>query len=122
MVYNSKTDMLEPTERLLNGESYILNQIAGNTREFRDNWAAVWDNIKLRENIKKTIIDYSDKYKNPEILEADFSVLSNEKFHVIMSNVLSEYGNLDPERIFARWENWFRQEIIERKRKKDVME
>ena len=122
MKYNAKTDILEPTERLLNGESYILNQIANNTREFRDNWSAVWDNIKLREKVKKTIVEYSDKFNYPEMLEADFTVIANGKFHLISSDVRDQYGSLDPERIFALWENWLRSEITERIRKKEIME
>jgi len=30
--------MLEPTETLLNGESFIVNEIANKVKEWRDNW------------------------------------------------------------------------------------
>jgi archaeal flagellar protein FlaI len=121
MRYNADTDVLEPTERFLNGESYIINQIANNTREFKDNWQAVFENIKLREKIKQTIVNYSSFYKDEGILEADFTVVSNGKFHTISSDVLEEYGKLDSERIFARWDNWIKEQIVERRRKKDNM-
>ena len=56
MKYNAKTDQLEPTDDLVNGESEIVKAIAGNVREWAGNWDAVWENILLRAQIKEAIV------------------------------------------------------------------
>lgn len=111
MAYNSKTDMLEPTETFLNGESYILSEIAKRVRDWRDNWEAVWDNIQLRAKIKESIVTYAGTLQKPELLEALFVVRANGQFHIISERVREEYGALDSERIFARWNEWAKNEI-----------
>lgn len=111
MRYNSITDELEPSQDLINGDSEVLKSIAGNIKEFAGNWDAVWDNISLRTKMKETLIQYADKAKNPDILEAEFVVLANDHFHRISDEVLKEFGSLDSKRIFARWDEWLKYEI-----------
>ncbi|MBW6452056.1 MAG: type II/IV secretion system ATPase subunit [DPANN group archaeon] len=116
MVYNSKTDHLEPTERLLNGESLILNEIAKRVKDWRDDWESMWGNIKLRSDMKETLLKYAKKTGNYSILEADFTVNANDKFHKISSTVKKEVGSLDSQRIFALWDEWVKQKIKEQRR------
>ncbi|MCK4555380.1 MAG: type II/IV secretion system ATPase subunit, partial [Candidatus Aenigmarchaeota archaeon] len=111
MVYNSKTDELEPTETFLNGESLILSEIAKRVRDWRDNWEAVWDNIQLRAKLKETLVDYSTSMNKPSLLEAEFVISANNQFHLLSESVREEYGNLDSDRIFARWNEWAKNEI-----------
>ncbi len=120
MVYNAKKDMLEPTEYLLNGESFVLNEIANKVREWKDDWSAVWSNIMLRTKIKKTIVEYARQHNLPDLLEAEFVVPANDMFHIISEEVSKEYGWLDPDRIFSRWDDWARQKIEEIKRHKKI--
>ncbi|VVB59743.1 Type II/IV secretion system protein [uncultured archaeon] len=115
MVYNSKKDMLEPTETLLNGESFVINEIAGRVKEWRDNWEAVWDNIQLRSKVKETLVDYSRKTGNPDIIEARFVAEANDMFHIISENVKEEYGKFDSERIFALWNERIKSMIKQKK-------
>ncbi len=114
MVYNAKTDILEPTETFLNGESYILNEIANRVKEWRDNWEAIWDNIQLRAKVKETLVGYARKMNDFSILEAEFTTEANDQFHVISEKVKDEYGSLDSQRIFARWNEWIKNEIKEK--------
>lgn len=111
MTYNARTDQLEPTSTLLNGESLILNSIAQNVKEWRGNWEAVWENIQLRAKIKQTLVDYAKKTGNTRVLEAPFVVMSNDQFHILSERVREEYGALDSKRIYARWEEWFKTRI-----------
>ena len=111
MVYNAKTDELEPTETFLNGESLILSEIGKRVRDWKDNWDAVWDNIQLRTKLKKTLVDYSTSLDKPSLLEAAFVVRANNQFHLFSESVREEYGTLDSERIFARWNEWLKNEI-----------
>ena len=107
MVYDSKTDQIEPTELLLSGESIILNDIANKVADFKNNWDLVWSNIKLREKIIQTMLDYSEKINNFNVIEAQFWIESNSRFHMFSEEIKNETGNLDSKKIFDRWKLWF---------------
>ncbi|MBC5792985.1 MAG: type II/IV secretion system ATPase subunit [Nanohaloarchaea archaeon] len=109
MRYDSNKDELVPTDTLLNGESLILNRIAENIREWKNDWEAVWNNIQLRKDIKEEIVRKAEE-EGEEYLEADFTVKANQRFHILSNKVGEEYGGQDPERIFARWKEWLNQQ------------
>ncbi len=111
MRYDSNKDELVPTDTLLNGESLILNRIASNIREWKNNWEAVWDNIQLRKDMKQKIADKADETGNDELLEAEFVVKANQKYHTIAEEVRKEYGGQETERIMARWEEWLERQV-----------
>lgn len=111
MVYDAEKDELVPTDTLLNGESFILNAIANNVREWKNNWEAVWDNILLRAKIKEALLQYSRKLNDRSILEADFVVKANDIFHEISEKVKSEYKTLNSDRIFGLWNLWVKKEL-----------
>ncbi|NPA38435.1 MAG: CpaF family protein [Candidatus Nanohaloarchaeota archaeon] len=111
MDYNAKKDELEPTETLLNGESFILNEIAKRVKQFHNDWEKVWDNILLRAKMKSYLVEMSNKINNTEILEADFVVASNEKFHVFTEEVMEEHGELDYQRVYNLWKEWVDKEV-----------
>jgi hypothetical protein len=108
MKYNPQTDELEPTNELINGDSEILKAIAGNIKEWAGDWDAVWDNINLRANTKKTIVEISEKAKNPELLEAEFVIRTNDEFHRIVDRVRDEVGETDSKRILFEWTDWLK--------------
>jgi len=111
MEYSSKEDKLKPTDTLLNGESEVLNRIASYVREWSGNWDRVWENIKLRAKIKETIIELADKLNNPDLMEAKWAVLTNQKFHTITESVMKEIGESDPIRIYDEWLAWFKEAV-----------
>ncbi len=111
MKYNAKTDLLEPTPELINGDSEVLKAIGANVREWVGNWDAIWDNIVVRGELKKMIVDYSEKLKMPELLEADFCLRGNDQFYRISEQVQSEVGSGDIKRIKFEWEEWLKREI-----------
>ena len=115
MKYDPKTDQLEPTDALTNGESEILKTIAGNIKDFAGNWDAVWDNIQLRARVKETLVDLAEKEKDDELLEAEFVIACNDQFH----KIYEEYsgGKSTSEDIFFAWREWVDREI--RKRRKE---
>jgi len=115
MKYDSKSDELQPSDDLINGDSEILKSIAGNVKEWAGNWDAVWDNILLRAKIKETLVNFAVKHKDLELLEAQFSIQSNDEFHRISDNIKEEVGALDSKRIFFEWNEWLKRSI---KRKK----
>ncbi|MFH1917435.1 MAG: type II/IV secretion system ATPase subunit [Nanoarchaeota archaeon] len=118
MKYNSITDELEPTDELINGDSDIFKAIAGNVKDWAGNWDAVWENVMLRADIKKRIVEASDEAKNPDLLEASFVIKANDEFHKISEKVKAKSGSLDSKKIFFEWNEWLKSEIRKNKLKK----
>ena len=108
MQYSAKEDRLKPTDVLLEGESFVLNEIARKVREWHANWDAVWDNILLRAKIKQAMLEFAEKLKRPEILEAKIVSEANEMFHLFSEQVRQEVGSLDSKLIYERWLEWFK--------------
>lgn len=117
MKYNPNTDQLEPTDDLINGESEILKNIAGNVKEWAGNWDAIWDNITLRADIKQKLVEYADKHNMPDLLEADFVTKSNDQFHRISDSVREETGELNSKKILFEWEDWLKREVTKQRMK-----
>ena len=111
MKYDSRTDQLEPSDDLINGESEILKGIAGNVKEWAGNWDAVWDNILLRAKTKEALVNFAEKAKMPGLLEADFVINANDQFHKISDKIKEEVGALDSKRIFAEWNLWLNRAV-----------
>jgi flagellar protein FlaI len=119
MKYNSKTDELEPTDELINGDSDILKAIAGNVKEWAGNWDAIWDNVMLRSKMKEELVKTAEDEKNLELLEAAFVIRCNDQFHIICDKVTEKTGRLDSERILFEWKEWLRKEIKKGKNSKE---
>lgn len=117
MRYDSRTDQLEPSDDLINGDSDVLKSIAGNVKEWAGDWDAVWDNIMLRAKMKERLVKFSEKMKDPELLEAQFVVLANDEFHRVSDKIKEEAGSLDSKKIYFEWNEWLKTSI---KRKKHM--
>lgn len=115
MKYDSKTDELQPTADLINGDSDIIKAIAGNVKEWAGNWDAVWDNIMLRANIKEALVKSAKENKDDELLEAEFVIESNDQFHKISEKVREKEGSLDSKKIFFEWNEWLKKAVKKRK-------
>jgi archaeal flagellar protein FlaI len=103
MVYNPKTDLLEPTDALLQGESEILKSIASRVRSWAGDYDAIWQNIELRAKMVQTIVDAAAAEQKPALLESDFLVMANDEFHRIMEDL----GD-DAKLIYSEWLAWFK--------------
>jgi len=103
MKYNPKTDTLEPTQQLKNGESEIIKAVAGNVKEWAGDWNAVWENILLRAKIKETIVKFSEEIEDNSLLEAKHIIFFNDLYHKISNKVREKTGKLDNEKIFHDW-------------------
>lgn len=110
MKYDVEEDKLKPTEDLINGDCEIIKEIASNVKGWAGNWDAVWDNILLRQKIKEELVSFSERTNNPEILEAEFTVSSNNSFHKISDEVSKEIGLPKSEEVFPRWKRWLEKE------------
>ena len=115
MKYNAKKDTLEPTQDLLEGETQVLKKIAENVEEWSGNWDAVWDNILLRARIKERIVEIAEKEKMDQLLEVDFVIVANDKFHQISEEVKAKNGKLDGKIIYAQWDKWLKKAVDKEK-------
>jgi len=115
MVYNAATDQLELTPDMMNGNSEILKRMAGRIKEFAGNWDAVWNNIKLRADVKQAIVDLFIETQDSTILEADFVVKANDQFHLISDRVKDKSGKLDSAAILFEYKEWLKKEVKMRK-------
>lgn len=109
--YDARSDMLEPSASLLNGDSEVLKSVASNIKEWAGSWDAVWDNVLLRAQVKEALVAVSDKLAMPEVLEAGFVVSANDEFHRVADRVKEESGALDSKRIFFEWNEWLRKRV-----------
>ena len=114
MKYNVETDELEPTEELINGDSEIVKEIAGNVKGWAGNWDAVWDNIELRGKIKEELMKKAKETGKNEIMESEFSVLANHSFHRISDEVIEEHGLPWSDKVFPKWKEWLDKEVERR--------
>ncbi len=110
MKYDVESDELKPTEDLMNGDSEMIKEIAGNVKGWAGNWDAVWDNILLRKDVKEETVRLAEKMNKPELLEAGFTVLSNNEFHRISEEVTREVGLPESKKVFPKWKSWLEKE------------
>ena len=48
--------------------------------------------------------------KNPNLLEAEFNVMSNNAFHQISEKVMEEVGLPASDKVFSEWKKWLERE------------
>ncbi len=109
--YSAKEDEMKPTDTLVNGESETLNRISSYVREWHGDWAAVWENIKLRADIKKAMVEMSIRTKRPELMEAEWCVKSNSMFHLFSEITQKDVGAVESKTVYDEWLKWFRSSI-----------
>ena len=107
MEYNAEDDKLKPTDTLLNGESYVLNQIASRVPGWVGRWDYVWDNINLRAKILETIVNIAEEKNKPELLEAETTVKVNQMFHILCERSREDVGHIDSKKVYKEWLDWF---------------
>ncbi|MBU0760886.1 MAG: Flp pilus assembly complex ATPase component TadA [Nanoarchaeota archaeon] len=108
--YNVEKDELEPTPELINGDSEIIKNIAGNVSGWAGNWNAVYDNILLRGKIKQEIVSAADKLSKPELMEGPFNAIANGAFHRISEEVREKTGLPNSEEVFPMFKEWLYKE------------
>jgi len=114
MTYDVKKDILETSADLINGDSEIIKSVAGQVKGWAGNWDAVWDNILLRANIKQEIVEKASISGIKDLLEAPFTIKSNNMFHEISEKISKEVGVPEGKRVFNEWKDWFNEEIRRR--------
>ncbi len=108
--YNVENDELEPTPELINGDSEIIKNIAGNVKGWAGDWNAVYDNIILRGKVKQEIVEAANKLNKPQLMEAEFNAIANGAFHRISDEIREGKGVPLSDYVFPRFKEWLYQE------------
>ncbi|MCL5009528.1 MAG: Flp pilus assembly complex ATPase component TadA [Candidatus Parvarchaeota archaeon] len=107
--YDIDKDMLVPTSDMLEGNSYIVKEIASKVEGWAGNWDAVLDNIQARGEILKMLSDYSDKTGDRDILEAESASEAVDQYYEIVNKLNEELGRPpDGKRIIRAFELWLK--------------
>ncbi|VVB75154.1 Type II/IV secretion system protein [Candidatus Tiddalikarchaeum anstoanum] len=114
MTYDAKEDKLKPDRALLEGDSEILKNIAGNVREWAGKWDLVWEEIMLRGKIVETILKFANDYKMPDLLESDFVIVANDYYHKIFEKLKDEQGYPESKDMLALFEDWMKEVVRKR--------
>lgn len=119
MKYDAAKDDLVPTDELLDGDSEVLKAIAANIPDFAGNWDVMWENIELRARLKGKLLQRAQETGDAEMMEAEFVIKANDRFHLLSEEVKEKTGKLDPKEIERKWNLWLERDIKKRKIKKN---
>ena len=111
MTYDAREDKLKPTKALIEGASDVIKGIAGTVREWAGKWDLVWNEIVLRGKIYEIVVNYAKEHNYMELLESDFIVVANDKYHKIFEKLKEEQGYPESKDILFMFEDWLKQEL-----------
>jgi len=102
MIYNTLKDDLASTNLLDMGQSQIIRNVA---KKWGITVEKAIQNIRLRTEIKQTIVEYSKK--NKELLEAPSVRDANNAFWMFIEENKNRNGEVDYKEIRNKWIRWF---------------
>jgi len=106
--YDIHKDSLDPSNDLLEGNSYVIKEIASRVEEWAGKWDAVLDNINARGDVLSLLSDYANKTNNPTLLEAEFTSSAIDQYYEIISRLREEYGTAERKNIVNLFELWLK--------------
>lgn len=102
MLYDAAKDQLYSTDLLDMGQSHVVQSIA---KKWGITVEKALQNIQLRADIKKTIVNYSKNQK--ELLEAETTRDANNMFWMCIEESKRQTGNVDYDYVRTTWMKWF---------------
>ncbi|MFQ5815251.1 MAG: ATPase, T2SS/T4P/T4SS family [Candidatus Hydrothermarchaeaceae archaeon] len=102
MRYEHQSDELLPTG-FLNGNSELVGSIA---RKWNLTYQQALDNIELRSNVKRYMMQKSRHAMKPKLLELENVVLANNVLRMLNEEYISR-GLIDYHQLFEDWKKWF---------------
>ncbi len=110
MTYNAKKDELEFIEDNLK-ESDLFTRISSTTGLTLDE---LWKGIRMGAESKSYLVSLKNEFKLPELLEAENTVIANNKLVLLKEEQLEEFGSVDYEEALGKWKNWVRTYLVKR--------
>ncbi|MDO8428956.1 MAG: type II/IV secretion system ATPase subunit [Candidatus Diapherotrites archaeon] len=110
MSYDAKKDSLELMEDNLK-ESELFERV----RKMSGlNFDEIWAEIKMRGESKQYLVDLKREKKLPQLLEAEYTSLANDKWLLLKEKFLEENTKLDHAEILGEWKNWVNTSLLKR--------
>jgi len=104
MFYNTEKDELKPTDLLDTGQSHVIESIA---KKWGITVEKALQNIKLRIDIKKTMVEYAKA--NKDLLEALATRDSNNAFWMFTEESKIQKDQVDYGDVRRKWMKWFKE-------------
>ena len=111
LVYNSKTDRLEPTDILLKGKSLVLNEIMQRSSGYK-NYASVLKDLELRGWAKKKHLELAT---NRNMLEAEYISTANILFANLFESIKPLESVAKEKKFKEAYETYLKQSLYGRK-------
>ena len=102
MYYDYATDRLKPTWTLRGEKSDLVAAIA---RKWGVKTHEVIQSLEFRAKVHETLVLESKLLNRPELLEANFVVLSNLAWHSLLEDQL-KHGRINYRELFNNWRTW----------------
>jgi hypothetical protein len=106
MKYDSSTDKLLATDLLDMGQSQVIENIS---KKWGITVEKALQNIKLRAEIKKTIVEKSKE--KPELLEAPANRDANNAFWMFIEESKFKDKKVDYDKVKKKWMKWFEEYV-----------
>lgn len=110
MSYNAKKDDLELVEDNLK-ESDLFSRVSSQTGLKIDE---IWKGIRMNAESKSYLVALKNEHKVPELLEAEHTVIANNKLVLLKEEQLEEFGSVDYDEALGKWKNWVKTYLLKR--------
>ncbi len=74
----------------------------------------IWKGIRTNAESKAFMVEMKNEFKMPELLEAENTVVANNKLMLLKEEQLGEFGSVDYDEVLGKWKNWVRNSFIKR--------
>lgn len=110
MLYDAKKDSLELQEDNLKESELFpkLSKLSGlSVKE-------LWKSIQANAAVKEHLVKLRKDLKNPNILEAENTVICQNKFLLLKQNQIDETGSVDYDVLLSEWKDWMKNSFVKR--------
>ncbi|MEM4662992.1 MAG: type II/IV secretion system ATPase subunit [Candidatus Diapherotrites archaeon] len=108
MRYSAKDDNLELLEDNLKESELFdkISRISGQSIE------EMWKDIRMRAESKRYLVEMKNKHDIPELLEAEYASMANDKLMLLREKQIREFGKVNYGEILEQWKKWLNERII----------
>ncbi|MDO8647872.1 MAG: type II/IV secretion system ATPase subunit [Candidatus Diapherotrites archaeon] len=110
MLYDTKKDNLDLLEDNLKESDLFskLSKISGLTMQ------EMWQSIRMNASSKEFLVKLRQDLNLPEILEAENTVIANNKLLLLKQDQIEKFGSVDYDAVLGEWKNWTREVFAKR--------
>lgn len=110
MLYDARKDSLELLEDNLKESELFskISRLSGLTMQ------QMWQNIKTNASAKEFIVKLKNDLKLPVLLEAENTVIANNKLVLLKQEQIEQFGKVDYNEVLGEWKNWLRNVFAKR--------